>query len=103
MPKRCGCAHFSSVCAHRIQYTFVITEAYQKELEAAESAKRRTPNAGPVVISEPDQDMDDVPPADEIVERRTGDTVAPADAPDVPLRFSEKKRLDWEGKTCRLS
>ncbi|KAJ7210923.1 zinc finger dihydrouridine synthase [Mycena pura] len=81
------------------KYTFAITEAYQKELEAAESAKRRTPNAGPVVISEPDQDMDDVPPADEIVERRTGDTIAPADAPEVPLRFSEKKRLDWEGKT----
>ncbi|TFK29500.1 zinc finger dihydrouridine synthase [Coprinopsis marcescibilis] len=36
---------------------------------------------------------------DEIVLKRTGDLTSQQDAPDVPARFSEKKRLDWAGKT----
>ncbi|KAJ6483336.1 hypothetical protein C8R45DRAFT_1001123 [Mycena sanguinolenta] len=78
-----------------------------------------------VVFSEPDQDMDAVAPAlpqpqpqppaqsesqpqsipdtdtdaDAIVEKRTSDAAPAVDAPDVPVRFAEKKRLDWAGKT----
>jgi hypothetical protein len=43
------------------------------------------------------------PSTDEIVEKRTGDAVAPVDTPDAPTRFSEKKRLDWAGETCRFT
>ncbi|KAJ7911826.1 zinc finger dihydrouridine synthase [Mycena leptocephala] len=91
------------------KYPFPIATAYQNELEAADgsSKPKPQPHAGAIVISEPDQDMDEVveppPPklgADEIVEKRTSDAVAPVDTPDVPTRFSEKKRLDWAGKTC---
>lgn len=42
------------------------------------------------------------PSAEETVERRTGDAVAAPDTPDVPVRFSEKTRLNWAGKTCRF-
>ncbi|KAJ6537426.1 zinc finger dihydrouridine synthase [Mycena vulgaris] len=73
------------------KYPFPIATAYQKELEAADGTKSKpVPTAASIVIAEPDQD---------IVEQRTGDAVAPVDAPDVPTRFSEKKRLNWAGKT----
>ncbi|TEB32625.1 zinc finger dihydrouridine synthase [Coprinellus micaceus] len=38
---------------------------------------------------------------DETLEKRTGDQnlEAAEDTPDVPVRFSEKKRLNWKGKT----
>ncbi|KAJ7830331.1 zinc finger dihydrouridine synthase [Mycena olivaceomarginata] len=100
------------------KYPFPVATAYQKEVETADAANAK-PKPKPVVsenavvVSEPDQDMDSVviagsapaepapppPSTDEIVEKRTGDAVAPADAPDVPTRFAEKKRLDWAGKT----
>ncbi|KAJ6545498.1 zinc finger dihydrouridine synthase [Mycena capillaripes] len=94
------------------KYPFPIATAYQKELEpsAGLPKPKRTADpkiaAGSIIISEPDQDMDEVeespppkPSVDEIVEKRTGDAEAPVDVPDVPTRFSEKKRLDWAGKT----
>jgi hypothetical protein len=31
------------------------------------------------------------------------EAVAQADLPDVPFRFSEKKRLHWSDKTCTWS
>jgi hypothetical protein len=31
------------------------------------------------------------------------ETIAQADFPDVPFRFSEKKRLRWSDKTCTWS
>jgi hypothetical protein len=40
---------------------------------------------------------------DEIIEMRTGDaetTKTQVDTPDVRIRFPEKKRLHWKGKTC---
>ena len=45
------------------------------------------------------------PTVDEIIEKRTGDAVTPTsqvDTPDVRVRFPEKKRLHWKGKTCKL-
>lgn len=39
----------------------------------------------------------------ELVEKRTGDTLpltSQADSTDARVRFSEKKRLHWKGKTC---
>ena len=43
---------------------------------------------------------------DNIVETRTGELNAPlsqVDTPDVSVRFLEKKRLHWTGKTCTLN
>ncbi|KAJ6479948.1 zinc finger dihydrouridine synthase [Mycena vitilis] len=93
------------------KYPFPVAAAYLKEVEGSDgsngNAKPKT--SGAIVISEPDQDQDmdeapdPAPPpsktADAIVEKRTGDAVAPVDAPDSVVRFREKKRLDWEGKT----
>ena len=75
--------------------------------------------ADSVVISEPEQQTDvemkttpDTPEPnfmvdiDNIAETRTGETNGPlsqVDTPDVPVRFSEKKRLHWAGKTCEFN
>ena len=43
---------------------------------------------------------------DNIVETRTGELNGPlnqVDTPDMPVRFWEKKRLQWTGKTCALN
>jgi tRNA-dihydrouridine synthase 3 len=100
--------HLTLTC---IQYPFPIATAYQKELEGSDKSKP-VPTAASIVIAEPDQDMDDVdsttlppkPSTDELIAQRTGDAdvVAQVDTPDVPARFMEKKRLDWEGKTCKI-
>ncbi|KAJ6587378.1 hypothetical protein B0H10DRAFT_2093936 [Mycena sp. CBHHK59/15] len=73
-----------------------------------EAKTETVPTAASLVIAEPDQDMDSgnlgaepEPSADRIIVQRTGDAAPAAqiDTPDVPTRFSEKKRLNWEGKT----
>lgn len=43
---------------------------------------------------------------DNIVETWTGELNGPlsqVDTPDVPVRFREKKKLRWTGKTCALN
>ncbi|KAJ3557620.1 hypothetical protein NM688_g1375 [Phlebia brevispora] len=80
-------------------------DAYLKELEAQnENGKGKdsqTTTTELVVIAEPEPDA-----ADHQISAQT--TVTPAekteelsqvDTPDVPTRFTEKKRLDWKGKT----
>lgn len=37
--------------------------------------------------------------ANELITKRTSETISKMDTPDVPMRFSEKKRLHWTGKT----
>ncbi|KAK7039920.1 tRNA-dihydrouridine(47) synthase [NAD(P)(+)] [Favolaschia claudopus] len=88
------------------KYPFPIATAYQKEVEAVSGSTSQPKSTSAIVVSEPDQDMHDAvaPPeprsgVDEIVEKRTGEITAPADAPDVPMRAVERKRLDWAGKT----
>ncbi|KAJ7168917.1 zinc finger dihydrouridine synthase [Mycena filopes] len=96
------------------KYPFPIATAYQKEIEATDTANNNPkPEPAAVVFSEPDQDQEmgdgvaaGLPPppppqssVDAIVEKRTGDAVAPVDAPDARIRFNEKKRLDWAGKS----
>ena len=46
------------------------------------------------------------PTVDDIVETLTGELNGPSsqvDTPDVPLRFLEKKKLHWTGKTCAFN
>jgi tRNA-dihydrouridine synthase 3 len=71
-----------------------------------------TPSKDSIVIAEPEQmNVDVAPNASElpkihstnIVDEHLGDPPATqVDTPDVPFRFSEKKRLHWSGKTCKL-
>jgi hypothetical protein len=75
------------------------------------------PTADSLIIAESEQEMNDVTVAagsdtpephftvDNMVEKRTGELNGPlrkVDTPDVPVRFLEKKRLHWTGKTCAL-
>ncbi|KAJ7613631.1 hypothetical protein DFH06DRAFT_1484630 [Mycena polygramma] len=100
------------------QYPFPVAAAYLKDVEGFNGSNAKPKptfnggGGGAIVISEPeqDQDMDEAPtPAppkptvDAIVEKRTGDAVANVDAPESVVRFREKKRLDWEGKTCTFT
>lgn len=40
---------------------------------------------------------------DRIIQQRTGDAEMKTDVPEGRIRFEEKKRLDWVGKTCMYS
>jgi len=60
-----------------------------------------------VVVAEPEQDEMSVARlskplqnVEEIIQRRTGSTLSDDGVPNIPLRFAEKKRLHWTGKTC---
>lgn len=88
--------------------------AYLEELKGTEDREHKTvsiPTGNSVIVTEPEQDIDAMmsPPeplegsisrADEILQTRTGDFTQLAEGADVPLRFREKKRLHWAGKTC---
>ena len=74
-----------------------------------------------LVVAESEQEMNDVKmntvaassdtlepnsTVDNIVETRTGELHGPlsqVDTADVPVRFWEKKKLHWTGKTCVLN
>ncbi|TFY52024.1 hypothetical protein EVJ58_g10246 [Rhodofomes roseus] len=81
------------------KYPQPISGAYLKELQAAGEESK--------VASEPLVAQDAAPASS--IDVQTPDAPAPAttdtedqsqkDTPDVPLRFSEKKRLHWKGKT----
>lgn len=96
------------------QYPLPIATAYLEELKSAEDKEEKptsVPNGNAVVVAEPEQDLDaamSAPEAqnpvlstvDELIQKRTGDFNQPADVADTPVRFREKKRLHWTGKTC---
>jgi len=76
-------------------------------MEEVEGGARPVPQANSVVVAEPEQDIDPelelmAEPVVQKIAQRTGDVASQVDSPDVPVRFSEKKRLHWAGKTCRL-
>ncbi|KJA22425.1 hypothetical protein HYPSUDRAFT_67097 [Hypholoma sublateritium FD-334 SS-4] len=102
------------------KYAFPTADEYLRQLAAENPEKpKAVPTANSIVIGEPEQEMDvdtstpapqptiqesasPKPTVDEIIAKRTGDAVAPTsqvDTPDVRVRFPEKKRLHWKGKT----
>ncbi|KAF8065084.1 hypothetical protein FPV67DRAFT_1562931 [Lyophyllum atratum] len=100
------------------KYPFPISDVYLKELQAqneAEEKPKSIPNENSVIVAEPDQEMDvdtelptksipvelPKPAVEEVVEKRIEEPslASQADTPDMPVRFSEKKRLHWSGKT----
>ncbi|KAJ7061201.1 zinc finger dihydrouridine synthase [Mycena amicta] len=92
------------------KYSLPITTVYQKEDEK-DLAKRgtapvTTTASGALVFGEAEQEQDqppmDVDPPTKTIQTRTGSSSsveAAQDTADVPMRFSEKRRLHWEGKT----
>jgi tRNA-dihydrouridine synthase 3 len=81
-----------------------------REAGEAEGKLDATSSKNSVIVAEPEQMNVDVVPKvssetllTDIIDKRTGDPspiTSQADAPEVPQRFSEKKRLHWSGKTC---
>ena len=71
-----------------VQYPQPITDAYLKELDAIDGKKKTITGtvdaSGVTTFSEAD----------------ILNTDAQKDTPDVPMRFSEKRRLHWKGLTC---
>ncbi|SJL01662.1 probable tRNA-dihydrouridine(47) synthase [NAD(P)(+)] [Armillaria ostoyae] len=101
------------------KYQFPIADAYMKEQKFTEDAPKKSEKAS-TTIPEPEQiemelepssapasnnadaneiSVDNAGTVSEKVMQRTGDLSSQADTPDVPVRFSEKKRLNWAGKT----
>ena len=107
------------------KYSHPIANAFLKEVQ--QLGDDWTPNrrASPladvkmsITVAEPEQDVDGdttVPavPKKSVSEveksevastsLRAEEGVSSNDTPDVPIRFSEKKRLDWAGKTCMFA
>ena len=94
---------------------FPIANAYLKELqdgEVKDSKSKPVPDENSFVVEEPVQDVEvdldaqqpqsEKPTVEEIIETRTGEDEAMSaqDSPDVSMRFAEKRRLHWAGKTC---
>jgi tRNA-dihydrouridine synthase 3 len=94
------------------KYPLPASDAYLKQL-AGENAEldgntkpKVVPRADSMVVAEPEQDLEMVlpqPTVEQVVEKRTGDLSFQQDTPDARVRFSEKKRLHWAGKTCKYS
>ena len=56
-----------------------------------------TPPVGSEAPADAPAVSDPLPPSNQTVDESQDDT------PDVPIRFAEKKRLHWKGKTCKSS
>lgn len=83
------------------QFSHPLADAYLKELQATNNEGSNAPEA--LDPSAQVQTMDTSPDtntADQIARRTGGGDVSQIDMPEVPVRFSEKKRLHWAGKTC---
>ena len=83
-----------------------MADAYLKELQAANDEGSIVADtlssalkAGSTAVGEPMDATPDKNITDQINQRIGGDT-SQLDTPDVPIRFAEKKRLDWAAKTC---
>ncbi|KAF9497485.1 zinc finger dihydrouridine synthase [Pleurotus eryngii] len=83
------------------KYNFPISSAYLKEIQTAEEKGKGTMSHAAAAATT-ENVGDDLPStAIETIAERTGGTatVTQVDTPDVPMRFNEKKRLHWSGKT----
>ncbi|KAG6890243.1 tRNA-dihydrouridine synthase 3 [Termitomyces sp. T32_za158] len=97
------------------KYPFPVADAYLRELQQqndAETSSKPKADEESVVLTEPEQNMEvdtmalekparaTLSASEELIEKRTGGSSAlMSDTPDVPVRFAEKKRLHWSGKT----
>ncbi|KIJ58427.1 hypothetical protein HYDPIDRAFT_102661 [Hydnomerulius pinastri MD-312] len=81
------------------KYPRPITDAYLKELEIANQASTEGKDAPAGEDEKEDTIESGAQSAETAITKRTGEATDQTDTPDVPTRFSEKKRLHWSGKT----
>ncbi|KAH6910679.1 zinc finger dihydrouridine synthase [Coprinopsis sp. MPI-PUGE-AT-0042] len=90
------------------KYPTPIADAYLKEVQIQnekDNAYGKHVQLDEASLVEAEQPMDIVKPAEsapiveEVIEKRVGGEISGKDDPDVPMRFSEKKRLDWKEKS----
>ena len=85
-----------------VQYPRPISDAYLTEIQQPPDAKdgetlepQEEAEIDPMGLSGADLDTS-MPPTS-----RKDAHMSQTDTPDVPMRFVEKKRLHWSGKTCK--
>lgn len=79
------------------KYSTPITDAYLKDLEVVVNAGG---DADEPQVQEAEKEGDaGSDTVSDLIAQRTGGMLSPPGASDVPMRFSEKKRLHWSGKT----
>ncbi|KIJ63693.1 hypothetical protein HYDPIDRAFT_92327 [Hydnomerulius pinastri MD-312] len=81
------------------KYPRPITDAYLKELEIANQASTEGKDAPAGEGEKEDTIESGAQSAETAITKRAGEATDQTDTPDVPTRFSEKKRLHWSGKT----
>ena len=85
----------------RVQYPRPVSDAYLKEIQQLLDAK------GEERLEPPGAEVNPMESSGTHLETSvpsiSGQDVdmSQADTPDTPMRFTEKKRLDWSGKTCK--
>lgn len=87
-----------------MQYPTPISDSYLQELKLASGGQDGKEDGHPHSTSVPSASSGVVavaPPAP--TKWSSDEAVAQCDLPDVPFRFSEKKRLHWSDKTCTWS
>jgi tRNA-dihydrouridine synthase 3 len=100
--KKVQCMFYSTILRLNLsQYPRPITDVVLRELQAIGDSDKAT-SQGSKVVPTPEQDekMQVIP--ESIISQRTGEDMSDVDTADVPVRFAEKKRLNWAGKTCAL-
>ncbi|KAF9242298.1 hypothetical protein BU15DRAFT_72831 [Melanogaster broomeanus] len=81
------------------KYPRPVTDAYLKELEAANQVLHGAEVDAPALEGETKEVQLDAQQMDGITVKQSSENADQNDTPDVPMRFSEKKRLHWKGKT----
>jgi tRNA-dihydrouridine synthase 3 len=81
-----------------VQYPKPITEAYLAELKQAGGGNDEKDDDTQPIQHKPEDHEVTAEPEDG-ANAEVGDNHQ-NDLPDVPIRFKEKKRLHWTGKTC---
>ena len=85
------------------KYPHPISDAYLKELQAVGEVKQTAEESSKDNLSTAATDGEQIAGAVAEPQPTAADSEDQSqnDTPDVPLRFSEKKRLHWTGKTCK--
>ena len=85
------------------QYPHPIADAYLKEIQNAAADEKKaesTLEAATEAVTVNVSEVEAQPSDSAAVATKTEEDHSQDDTPDVPLRFVEKKRLHWSGKTC---
>ncbi|KAI0654125.1 zinc finger dihydrouridine synthase [Cubamyces menziesii] len=84
------------------KYPHPIADAYLKEIQNAAADEKKaesTPEAATEAVTVNGSEIEAQPSGSAAAATKTEEDHSQDDTPDVPLRFVEKKRLHWSGKT----